>query len=121
MTATAPAPAKKKVAKKKAAKKAAKPKTDATGTPVLFETDKIPAKVKRAATQYKTASEEKSAALAKFNGAKEALIDLMKVNNCPRVVIELAGVRKVIRLDEKDIIKIEAAAEAPEVQPPAKK
>lgn len=80
----------------------------------LFETDAATPRVKRAASAYKTASEEKSKASAQYQAKKDALITLMIDDNVPVVFVELGGVRKAIRLTQEDKLRIEPTAKPPE-------
>ena len=79
----------------------------------LFKVDDVPASVKRIASQYKKASVEKSKAAASFKATEQLLIDKMNDEGCEACIVELDGVRKVIRLTKQDKLRQEVLKQPP--------
>ncbi len=80
----------------------------------FVDIDNVPAAVKRAATIFKNASEDKSKANTKFKSKYDNLIAVMEDNDCDAVPVEVNGVLKVIYIDAQKKLKQRAYKEAPE-------
>ena len=83
---------------------------------LIPDLDDVTPRVKRAANQYKRASEEKSAALSTFKAKHDNLIEVMIDEECYACPVELGGVRKIIRLEDHHKLKIDTAKQAPEAE-----
>jgi hypothetical protein len=83
---------------------------------LIPDLDNVPAVVKRAATAYKNASEEKSAASDKHKAKKANLIALMEEHDVPAVAVELGGVRKMLVLSEEPKISTKPIVKSPEAE-----
>ncbi len=73
----------------------------------LFETQKITAKVKELANEYRDLSVRKSKSLGRFNGARDSLVEAMEADDIERVLIEIGGVRKWVVCEHSGSLKLE--------------
>ena len=81
---------------------------------LIPDLDDVPPRLKRAANQYKKASEEKSAAGSTFNAKRDNLIEVMIEEECYACPVELGGVRKIVRLEDHHKLKIDTPKKSPE-------
>lgn len=75
--------------------------------------DTVPAEVQSAADEYVGALRKKTAATEKFNGAKTALIDVMKRTGTDKVKVTYKDGEKILELEEIERLHLRKPESAP--------
>lgn len=75
--------------------------------------DKVPEDVQNAADEYVASLRKKSSAAEKFNGAKTALIELMKTKKVEKVKVAYKDGEKIIELEEIERLHLRKPESSP--------